>query len=75
LRYTLRDPIRLTPSRRSSLDNEDIVTTRDNGTFESSGIHRWRTQADVTRSDGGTIHTEGDMELAGRTWKGKVFKK
>jgi len=57
------------------LDNGDIITTKGSGTFESSGIHRWRTQADVTRSDGGTIHTEGEMELAGRTWKGKVFEK
>jgi hypothetical protein len=49
------------------LDNGDIITTKGSGTFESSGIHRWRTQADVMRSDGGTIHTEGEMELAGRT--------
>jgi hypothetical protein len=32
-------------------------------------------RADVMRSDGGTIHTEGEMELAGRTWKEKVFEK
>jgi hypothetical protein len=57
------------------LDNGDIITTKGTGTFESSGIHRWRTQADVTRSDGQMIHTEGEMELAGRSWKGKVFEK
>jgi hypothetical protein len=56
-------------------DNGDIITTKGMGTFESSGINRWRTQADVTRSDGSTIHTEGEMELASRTWKGKVFEK
>jgi hypothetical protein len=57
------------------LDNGDILTTKGSGTFESSGINRWRTQAEVTRSDGRTLHVEGEMELAGRSWRGKVFEK
>jgi|SRR6516225_8113149 hypothetical protein len=58
------------------LDNGDIITTKgSNGTFVSNGIHRWRTQNDITCADGIKFHTEGEMELAGRTWKGKVFEK
>jgi hypothetical protein len=56
-------------------DNGDIVTSKSSGTFESSGIHRWRTRADVTRSDGRTFSTEGEVELAARSWKGKAFEK
>ena len=43
-------------------------------TFESSGIHRWRTQADTLISDGRRLHTEGEIDLAGRSWTGKVFE-
>jgi hypothetical protein len=57
------------------LNNGDIITTKGTGSFESSGIHQWRTQADVICSDGRTLHTEGEMKLASRTWNGKVFEK
>ena len=39
------------------LDNGDVLTTKGTGTFESSGKYRWRTQADVTRFDGLTLHS------------------
>jgi hypothetical protein len=57
------------------LDNGDIITTKGSGSFESSGLRCWRTQADVTRSDGHAIRTEGEMDLASRSWSGKVFEK
>ena len=56
------------------LDNGDITTSKGSGTFESSGIHRWRTQADTLISDGRRLHTEGEIDLAGRSWTGKVFE-
>jgi hypothetical protein len=48
---------------------------RGSGNFESSGHHRWRTQADIVISDGRTIPTEGEIDLASRSWIGKVFEK
>jgi hypothetical protein len=72
-----------TPSKSGSyttlgaqyLDNGDINTSKGNGSFESIGAHRWRTQGDVVISDGRVLHTEGEMELASRSWSGKVFEK
>jgi hypothetical protein len=57
------------------LENGDINTSKGSGSFESSGIHRWRIQGDVLISDGRTLHTEGEMDLASRLWSGKVFEK
>jgi hypothetical protein len=56
------------------LENGDITTSKGSGSFESSGTHRWRIQGDVVISDGRTIHTEGEMDLASRLWSGKVFE-
>jgi hypothetical protein len=56
------------------LDNGDISITKGSGNFESSGTHRWRTQGNVVFSDGRRIHTEGEMDLASRSWSGKVFE-
>jgi len=56
-------------------ENGDILTATATGSFESSGIHRWRTRGDVVMSDGRVIGTEGEMELAGRSWNGKMFEK
>jgi NADPH:quinone reductase-like Zn-dependent oxidoreductase len=62
-RKNCANPVRhQAPRATLRLDNGDIITTKDSGTFQSSGIHRWRTQADITRSDGGNIHTEGECE-------------
>jgi hypothetical protein len=66
---------RYTTYETSYLNNGDIITTKGTGSFESSGIHLWRIQADVICSHGRTLHTEGEMELASRTWNGKVFEK
>jgi hypothetical protein len=59
----------------SYLENGDILTSTANGIFESSGTHRWRTRGDVAISDGRVIGAEGEMELAGRSWSGKLFEK
>jgi hypothetical protein len=54
------------------LDNGDAVTGIGQGTFESSGKHRWRTNGFIQISDGRRIATEGEMDLASRSWKGKI---
>jgi hypothetical protein len=54
------------------LDNGDAVTGIGQGTFESTGKHRWRTEGFIQISDGRRVATEGEMDLASRSWKGKI---
>jgi hypothetical protein len=56
------------------LDDGDITTSKGIGSFESTGTHRWRTQADIVVPNGRKLHTEGEVDLAGRSWSGKVFE-
>jgi hypothetical protein len=55
-------------------DGEEISTT-GSGTFDSSGKHRWHTQGFLQRSDGRTVATEGEIDLATRSWNGKSSEK
>ena len=57
------------------LDNGDLLTSTGSGTHESIGKHRWRTRGDVVISDGRTIWAEGELTLADKAWRGKVFEK
>jgi len=59
----------------SYLDNGDGLTVAGAGTYGSVGKHRWRTQAILQISDGQTIAIEGEMDLAPRSWNGKMFEK
>ena len=54
------------------LDNGDAVTGIGQGTFESTGKHRWRTEGFIQISDGRRVATEGEIDLASRSWKGKI---
>jgi hypothetical protein len=57
------------------LENGDIVTgSSNNGAFESIGVNRWKTTVLVRLSDGGDILGEGEIDLAARTWSGKIFE-
>jgi hypothetical protein len=42
------------------------------GTTESIGKHRWRTAGFVHISDGRRLASEGEIDLASRSWKGKI---
>ena len=44
------------------------------GTVESVGKHRWSTKGFMDLSDGRRIATEGQMDLASRSWKGTIFE-
>jgi hypothetical protein len=55
------------------LDNGD-TTSKGSGSFESSRTHHWRTQADIVVANGRKLHTEGEVDLASRSWSGKVFE-
>ena len=54
------------------LDNGDGLTGIGQRTFESTGKHRWRTEGFIQISDGRRVATEGEMDLASRSWKGKI---
>ncbi len=55
------------------LENGDSLTGNGQGTFESIGRHKWRLQELIHISDGRTYDVEGEMDLAARTWTGKIF--
>ena len=57
------------------LDNGDIITFTGQGTHESSGRHKWRTQNVNQLSDGRTVSAEGEIDLAARTWSGKFVER
>jgi hypothetical protein len=57
----------------SYLDNGDSMTDQAQGTIESSGRHKWRTQGIDHLSDGRTMRVEGEIDLAARSWTGKLI--
>jgi hypothetical protein len=57
------------------LDDGEQLSGSGSGSYESIGKHRWRTQGFVQISDGRTIVTEGEIDLATRSWKGKLSEK
>jgi hypothetical protein len=56
------------------LDNGDALTSVGQGTYESIGKHRWRTESFVQLSDGRRLRGEGESDLASRSWKGTMFE-
>jgi hypothetical protein len=54
------------------LDNGDELASSGSGSYESSGKHRWTTRAILDFSDGRRVISEGEIDLASRSWKGKV---
>lgn len=59
----------------SYLDNGDSITDNAQGTIESSGRHKWRTQGIDHLSDGRVMRVEGEIDLATRSWTGKLIEK
>jgi hypothetical protein len=56
------------------LDNGDGLNGLGRGTYESTGKHRWSTNAVTEISDGRRITAEGEIDLASRSWKGTLFE-
>jgi hypothetical protein len=56
------------------LDNGDGLNGVGQGTYESSGKHRWSTKVISEISDGRRIAAEGEIDLASRSWKGTLFE-
>jgi hypothetical protein len=56
------------------LENGDQVFGQGTGTYQSVGKHRWRSQLAIQISDGRTIGAEGELDLATKSWSGKIFE-
>ena len=56
------------------LDNGDQLSGRTSGTFDSVGVNRWTTSSIWHISDGSALLSEGEIDLASRTWKGQNFE-
>jgi hypothetical protein len=54
------------------LDNGDGLSGIGQGTYESTGKHRWHTENFMQLSDGRRIAGEGEIDLASRSWKGTI---
>jgi hypothetical protein len=59
----------------SYLDNGDAINGAGQGTYESTGKHKWSTANVAEVSDGRRISAEGEIDLAARSWKGKLFER
>ena len=56
------------------MDNGDFLHGIGQGTYESKGVHKWRTAGFMQLSDGRRMSSEGEIDLAERSWKGKLFE-
>jgi hypothetical protein len=57
------------------LDNGEVIRISGSGSYESVGKHRWRTRDIIEISTGQSRVNEGEIDLAARSWTGKVFEK
>lgn len=55
------------------LENGDAVTGTGQGTFESIGVHKWKTKELFTFADGSTAYLESVLDFAERSWIMKVY--
>lgn len=58
----------------SYLPHGDVITGDAHGSFHSVGANQWRTLGINHLSDGRTVATEGQIDLASRTWSGRLFE-
>jgi hypothetical protein len=57
------------------LDDGEVVRGDGSGSYESVGKHRWRTQGFVQSSTGDSAVNDGEIDLAARSWTGKLLEK
>jgi hypothetical protein len=56
------------------LDNGDELNSIGHGTSVRTEKHRWHVEGIHQISDGRRIASEGEIDLAERSWKGKIFE-
>jgi hypothetical protein len=52
------------------LESGELVSVNGSGTYEGSGKNRWRTQLVHQLSNGRRVVSDGEIDLANRSWKG-----
>jgi|SRR5208283_3319518 len=55
-------------------DSGETSSAASTGTYESCGKHRWRTVGILHFQDGSSVISEGELDLATRSWKGTIFE-
>ena len=55
------------------MDNGDSMSGVASGFFNSSGVNTWRVRSMVIVSDGTILLSDGEISLADRTYKGKMY--
>jgi hypothetical protein len=55
------------------LENGDSMSAVGNGVFNESGVNTWRVRSLVIVSDGTMLLSDGEVSLAERTYKGKMY--
>ena len=58
----------------SYLNNGEEVNGKGEGTWEKTGTHKWRIRAVNYLSDGRTIASDGEVDLATRSFTGTLFE-
>lgn len=56
------------------LENGESNTSTGQGTYESNGKNQWSTKTIVEISDGRRLRSDGEINLAARTWKGTMYE-
>lgn len=56
------------------LANGEEINGAAEGTWESSGTHKWRIRGLLSLSDGRTQLSDGELELATRSYTGKLYE-
>jgi hypothetical protein len=56
------------------LDNGEERNSIGHGTYASTEKHRWHVEGIHQISDGRRITSDGEIDLAARSWKGKIFE-
>jgi len=51
----------------------DVMNGVGTGSYESVGVHRWKISTVLRLSDGSEMLSEGELDLATRTYKGKMY--
>jgi hypothetical protein len=55
------------------LENGDSMGGTGSGVFASSGVNTWRVRSTMVVSDGTVLLSDGEVSLAERTYKGKIY--
>lgn len=55
------------------MENGDSLGGSGSGVFTSTGVNTWRVRATMLVSDGTLLISDGEVSLAERTYKGKIY--